>query len=37
VRAVCTSKAGEVWDEVNRVLEGLGYDVSKRKSGSYWW
>ena len=39
LRAACQGhgRAGAVWDEVTRVLEGLGYDVSKRPSASYWW
>lgn len=35
VRKACDGRAGGVWDEINRVLEALGYDVSKRER--LWW
>jgi DNA-directed RNA polymerase alpha subunit len=36
LRAACQGRAGAVWDEITTVLAGMGYDVSKRKSGAYW-
>ncbi len=33
----CTSGAGGLWNEITRVLEGLGYEVSKRANAAYWW
>lgn len=32
-----THASGPVWKEFNRVLEGLGYDVSKRQRDYYYW
>jgi hypothetical protein len=37
VRTACQGKVADVWDEITRVLEGLGYDVANRKSLSTWW
>lgn len=37
VRNACEGKVGPVWNEITRVLEGLGYDVSKRAEASAWW
>jgi hypothetical protein len=37
VRNACEGKFGPVWNEITRVLEGLGYDVSKRAEASAWW
>jgi hypothetical protein len=37
VREACDGKYGNTWNEITRVLEGLGYDVSKRPEASYWW
>lgn len=37
VRAACDGRCGALWNEITRVLEALGYDVSKRKDGAYWW
>lgn len=37
VRACCEGKFGPVWNEITRVLEALGYDVSKRGNASEWW
>jgi len=37
VRNACEGRFGPVWNEITRVLEGLGYDVSKRAEASAWW
>jgi len=37
VREACHGRFGRVWNEITRVLEGLGYDVSKRKQTSDWY
>ncbi len=37
IRNACESRFGPVWNEITRVLEGLGYDVSKRAEASAWW
>jgi hypothetical protein len=37
VRKACEGKYGVTWNEISRVLEGLGYDVSKRETVSEWW
>jgi hypothetical protein len=37
VRGACNRGAGAVWNEITRVLEGLGYDVSRRAEAKYWW
>ena len=36
IRAACEGKFGPVWNEITRVLEGLHYDVSKRKEAYEW-
>jgi hypothetical protein len=35
-RKACPQKGGALWNEITRVLEGLGYDVSKRQTAHYW-
>jgi hypothetical protein len=37
VRSACDGRFGPVWNEITRVLEGLGYDVSKRQDVPAWW
>lgn len=37
VRNACEGRFGPVWNEITRVLDGLGYDVSKRAEASAWW
>ena len=37
VRSACDGGFGPVWNEITRVLEGLGYDVSKRQDAPAWW
>ncbi len=37
VRDACDGRFGPVWNEISRVLEGLGYDVSKRQVAQAWW
>lgn len=37
IRSACEGKFGPVWNEISRVLETLGYDVSKRETASDWW
>ena len=29
-------RCGGIWNEITRLLQGLGYEVSKRPDGSYW-
>lgn len=38
VREACqTYRYAAIWNEITRMLEGLGYDVSKRQRRSHWW
>ncbi len=37
IRSACEGRFGPVWNEITRVLEGMGYDVSKRAEASAWW
>lgn len=37
IRKVCEGKFGPVWNEITRVLKGLGYDVSTREAVNEWW
>jgi hypothetical protein len=38
VRKACGGYYGAIWNEITRVLEGLGYDVSKRAGPTrFWW
>ena len=36
VRTACDDKFGPAWNEITRVLEALGYDVSKREQAYEW-
>jgi hypothetical protein len=35
-RPACEGRFGFVWNEMTRVLAGLGYDVAKRKEAYNW-
>lgn len=37
VREACDRGFGRTWNEITRVLEALGYDVTKRRELSHWW
>lgn len=37
MREVGDGSYGRIWNEVTRVLQGLGYDVGNRPQGSSWW
>jgi len=37
VRKACRGGSGRAWGEILQVLEGLGYDVSKRRDDYYWY
>ena len=37
IRQAAEGRAGPTWNELTRVLEGLGYDVSKRENAPEWW
>lgn len=37
IRKACDGRVGPIWNELTRVLEALGYDVSKRQEASSWW
>jgi hypothetical protein len=36
LQQACSGKFGNLWNEITRVLEGLGYDVSKREEAYAW-
>jgi hypothetical protein len=36
IRKACDGRYSPVWNEISRVLEALGYDVSKREKAADW-
>jgi hypothetical protein len=36
IEAACAGRYGAIWNEITRVLDGLGYDVAKRRDAYEW-